>query len=613
MSYKVSCILIGVFMILSRNGEATNYYVNDGTLDGDDVYTTAVGAIGNTGLAPNSPKALPSQVIALGGLVGGDTIFIDAGNFTDELLIDGINGSVGNYIVFRGVDSTKTTITGVAGTNGAAPVAPRELVIQVHNSDYISIENLRLNESAGNDWVIQFYNGSSNNIVRDVYINGYYGIDIEAGANTFNEIDGCYIKAQYVGVRLKNGADDNHVHDCAIIIDEASFFAAIEIQSASDNLIERCVISTTGNASEATIHGGKWSTGNKFYNNYILNHTAGELAIDSDFGDQIDLVHNSIYSAGNGINYEHITPGDHVVDLTLESNIIYAAGGYPIILPDVSDKFTLMDNNLYFSSTGDVAEIGGTGYDLAAWKTFDPDGAGAGSATNSIYGNPGFADVSGNDLSIGTTSPAYNAATNARAFGLDVFQSIRPFGGVRDIGAYEFNTLPIELVFFNAGCGENQSVDLNWMTLSESNNDYFTIEAGNDQDDLLNLATVIGAGNSSDPLLYTYKATGGKNYFRLKQTDFDGSVTYSEVIYVDCELNKLQLSYIADHTISVVLPNDDRSLDLQMWSVNGQLLFKTVMNNLGQYAEIRLPNISSGVYVVTAASESSLASLKFRF
>lgn len=563
--------LLIIFILISSPNLAANYYVNDATLNGDDIYTTAVGASGNTGLSASSPKALPSQVIALGGLAGGDTIFIDAGNFIDELLIDGLSGSAGNYIVFTGVDSTKTTITGVAGTNASAPHSPKELVIQLNNSDYISVENMNVQQSAGNDWGIQIYNDSDYNTIKGVRVIAYYGIDVFDGANSFNEVQNCFIDASYVGVRLKNGADDTHIFDCTILTEAASVFAAMEIQSANDNLIERCIISTTGTVAEGTIHAGKFATGNKFYNNYILNNTAGHFALDSDFGDELDLVHNSIYSAGSGINYEHITPGDHVINITMESNIIQADGGYPIVLPDVNDKFTLMDNNLFYSSTGDVAQIAGSGYDLAAWKTFDPDGAGAGSASNSLYGDPNWTDIGARNLTISAGSPAENASTNARGFTLDLKKSSRPLGGTSDIGADEFDlALPIDLGDFNGVCLGSEIV-FRWNTFSETNNDYFTLEGRDDFKGFSELQFVPGAGNSTETIEYRIMISASEGFFRLRQTDYDGTSTYSDEVYLQCEVDKLTIAQ-AGHQLVVSAPAQEGLAEINLWTLNGRLV-----------------------------------------
>jgi hypothetical protein len=94
--------------------------------------------------------------------------------------------------------------------------------------------------------------------------------------------------------------------------------------------------------------------------------------------------------------------------------------------------------------------------------------------------------------------------------------------------------LPIELVSFTGEVVEN-TVQLNWETATENNNDFFTIERTTDGE-VLSIGQVDGAGttNQSTKYLWTdYNPVYGTTYYRLKQTDFDGKFTYSEIIKID--------------------------------------------------------------------------------
>ncbi len=102
------------------------------------------------------------------------------------------------------------------------------------------------------------------------------------------------------------------------------------------------------------------------------------------------------------------------------------------------------------------------------------------------------------------------------------------------------NPLPIELVAFNAEA-VNQVVELTWKTASEIDNDYFTIERSNDARNFEEVIRVQGAGDSHQQL--DYLATdedpyNGTSYYRLKQTDFNGNFTYSEIRAVSFSANK---------------------------------------------------------------------------
>jgi hypothetical protein len=91
--------------------------------------------------------------------------------------------------------------------------------------------------------------------------------------------------------------------------------------------------------------------------------------------------------------------------------------------------------------------------------------------------------------------------------------------------------LPVQLLYFKAE-KLNDAVSLQWSTASEINNDYFTVERSADGSTFSAIATVKAGGSTSQPRVYEVKdATPlhGLNYYRLKQTDKDGKISYSAV------------------------------------------------------------------------------------
>lgn len=106
-------------------------------------------------------------------------------------------------------------------------------------------------------------------------------------------------------------------------------------------------------------------------------------------------------------------------------------------------------------------------------------------------------------------------------------------------------TLPLELVSFT---GENQegNVVLKWITGSETNNEYFVVERSEDGNDFEKLGKVKGSGSSTVAREYSYTDPypfTEKTYYRLKQVDYDGNYTYSNVVTVTVdELNNLRIN-----------------------------------------------------------------------
>lgn len=95
--------------------------------------------------------------------------------------------------------------------------------------------------------------------------------------------------------------------------------------------------------------------------------------------------------------------------------------------------------------------------------------------------------------------------------------------------------LPIELISFTARAAPN-TVDLEWSTATERNNDHFTVERSENAQEWTAVATVPGAGNSSTTVHYATTdrtAYGPVFYYRLRQTDTDGTSTTSDVMMVN--------------------------------------------------------------------------------
>jgi hypothetical protein len=87
------------------------------------------------------------------------------------------------------------------------------------------------------------------------------------------------------------------------------------------------------------------------------------------------------------------------------------------------------------------------------------------------------------------------------------------------------NPLPIELSVFSVNLN-NKKVDVKWTTESEINNDYFTVERSSDNETFIPISVVDGAGNASTSHNYIFtdaKPLKGISYYRLTQTDFDGT------------------------------------------------------------------------------------------
>lgn len=90
-------------------------------------------------------------------------------------------------------------------------------------------------------------------------------------------------------------------------------------------------------------------------------------------------------------------------------------------------------------------------------------------------------------------------------------------------------TTPVGFINFK-GKGGTLGINLEWTIASEYNNAYYTVAHSGDGVFFKNLTDVTGKGNSSVKQIYTYvhrNPVSGVNYYKLSQTDLDG--TYSEL------------------------------------------------------------------------------------
>jgi hypothetical protein len=105
----------------------------------------------------------------------------------------------------------------------------------------------------------------------------------------------------------------------------------------------------------------------------------------------------------------------------------------------------------------------------------------------------------------------------------------------RFISPFDRAIVPVELTSFFA-TSQDGNIILNWTTATELNNSGFEIQRSNDGYNYLKVAFVAGYGTTTEPKSYKYvdnTPPAGKQYYRLRQLDFDGTFDYSKAIEVE--------------------------------------------------------------------------------
>lgn len=169
-------------------------------------------------------------------------------------------------------------------------------------------------------------------------------------------------------------------------------------------------------------------------------------------------------------------------------------------------------------------------------------------------------------------------------------------------GLYKSTTLvntplPIQLVSFS-GLHRNHINQLEWRTASELQNKLFVVERSADGMHFYKIGELPGHEKSNTLIVYAFNDNTplpSKNYYRLKQVDFDGQATYSKVIVLentDADLN--------------LAPNPGRdqisfSKSLESFEVYNAYGQKVMESRIPAHS-ISVANLDNGVYYIRSGA-----------
>jgi hypothetical protein len=179
--------------------------------------------------------------------------------------------------------------------------------------------------------------------------------------------------------------------------------------------------------------------------------------------------------------------------------------------------------------------------------------------------------------------------------------------------------LPIELVKFDAKYN-GKTVDLNWVTASEMNNDYFTVERTKDGSDFITITKVPGAGTTTTARYYSANDDApqtGISYYRLMQTDFDGKSSFSKLVPVKIHANEFAIDYLfanqTSNEIYFTLNNINGNIIVDIIDVLGRTVISQKLSSPGENEIFKL-NVSllkRGVYTLRISNSENVLNKKF--
>ena len=241
---------------------------------------------------------------------------------------------------------------------------------------------------------------------------------------------------------------------------------------------------------------------------------------------------------------------------------------------------------------------------LSGLAGFNMNVSGTMGVNGSVSGLSGFMLTLNGSLSINGNLSALSGSSSTGSGNLDVNGSVSGppafTGGI---------VLPVTLRFFKAN-GRPDGVMLSWATETEINNDFYTLEKSFDGIQFRKLAFVEGAGNSLEPLSYSHldKSPFAKTYYRLSQTDFDGTTTIFntvEVTYRQTNEVKIFPTIIKDGTFFVSLNENTGYTEMTLFGQDGKLYMKRPVQAGVESFQIQ-EDLSAGIYFIQLVGEGAI-------
>lgn len=179
--------------------------------------------------------------------------------------------------------------------------------------------------------------------------------------------------------------------------------------------------------------------------------------------------------------------------------------------------------------------------------------------------------------------------------------------------------LPVMLSSFTAS-QTLSTVNLNWTTETEVNNDYFTIERSRDLVNFEVLDVVKGNGNSNTKINYNLidnNPLKGTSYYRLKQTDYDGQFEYFEPIAVTIKSKFDEVSVYPNPVTGngFIAFNSLETTEqlISIYDIAGRVVYeKQYAVKLGENKLVlETTNLTKGMYFIRMADGAEGINIKF--
>lgn len=170
--------------------------------------------------------------------------------------------------------------------------------------------------------------------------------------------------------------------------------------------------------------------------------------------------------------------------------------------------------------------------------------------------------------------------------------------------------LPVDWLYFHANLTEKETVQLEWATAMEQNAEEFIIERSADGRNFMEIARQSAAGNSTTQRTYSNEDTqplSGVSYYRIRQVDFNGATTFSNVETITLRDASTQIS-VYPNPISggdnlQIVSGLEEDLDIILFNSKGQKILRSSVVNGNGMIPLNLP---TGIYFYEVISGDNL-------
>lgn len=169
--------------------------------------------------------------------------------------------------------------------------------------------------------------------------------------------------------------------------------------------------------------------------------------------------------------------------------------------------------------------------------------------------------------------------------------------------------LPIELTYFYGSCSDD-GINIYWQTASESNNSHFTLLKTKDGKNYEEVTRINGQGTNafSTDYFYSTNKTNETFYYRLKQTDYNGNYSYSDLIAPSCSEGSDLLIYPNPSNGNFIVSGYPKNAKLFVLNDLGQQILSKDTDSYSSHLD--LSSLADGFYFLKVCSSSQSQMIK---